>query len=130
MGCFSCFLVVCSQLSFAEFYRFDIFVVSLQQKGDEGEEGVTSEGRTISCCLFFPPVDFLLCFSYIFIASSLKFISFAPLLPEFDKFLEERAKAAEMAPSLPTPPSGNPAAPQGTPSRKKPDRPEDSLFAM
>uniref|UniRef100_A0A7N6BDE6 Target of myb1 like 2 membrane trafficking protein n=1 Tax=Anabas testudineus TaxID=64144 RepID=A0A7N6BDE6_ANATE len=49
---------------------------------------------------------------------------------EFDKFLEERAKAAEMAPSLPTPPSGNPGAPQGTPSRKKPDRPEDTLFAM
>ncbi|KAF3704617.1 TOM1-like protein 2 Target of Myb-like protein 2 [Channa argus] len=61
-------------------------------KGDEEEEGVTSE--------------------------------------EFDKFLEERAKAAEMAPSLPTPPSGNPGAPQGTPSRKKPDRPEDPLFAM
>ncbi|XP_029134866.1 TOM1-like protein 2 isoform X1 [Labrus bergylta] len=61
-------------------------------KGDEGEEGVTSE--------------------------------------EFDKFLEERAKAAEMAPSLPSPPSGEPGAGQGTPSRKKPDRPEDSLLAM
>ncbi|XP_069547443.1 TOM1-like protein 2 isoform X1 [Brachyistius frenatus] len=61
-------------------------------KGDEGEEGVTSE--------------------------------------EFDKFLEERAKAAEMAPSLPSPPSGNPGAAQGTPSRKKPDRQEDALFAM
>ncbi|KAG7507113.1 TOM1 2 isoform X1 [Solea senegalensis] len=61
-------------------------------KGDEGEEGVTSE--------------------------------------EFDKFLEERAKAAEMTPSLPSPPSGDPGATQGTPSRKKPDRPEDALFAM
>ncbi|XP_034564205.1 TOM1-like protein 2 isoform X2 [Notolabrus celidotus] len=61
-------------------------------KGDEGEEGVTSE--------------------------------------EFDKFLEERAKAAEMAPSLPSPPSGEPGAVQGTPSRKKPDRPEDALLAM
>uniref|UniRef100_A0A3Q3GFP3 Target of myb1 like 2 membrane trafficking protein n=1 Tax=Labrus bergylta TaxID=56723 RepID=A0A3Q3GFP3_9LABR len=49
---------------------------------------------------------------------------------EFDKFLEERAKAAEMAPSLPSPPSGEPGAGQGTPSRKKPDRPEDSLLAM
>ncbi|XP_023154594.2 TOM1-like protein 2 isoform X2 [Amphiprion ocellaris] len=49
---------------------------------------------------------------------------------EFDKFLEERAKAAEMAPGLPSPPSGNPGAAQGTPSRKKPDRPEDALFAM
>ncbi|XP_070708551.1 TOM1-like protein 2 isoform X3 [Pempheris klunzingeri] len=61
-------------------------------KGDDGEEGVTSE--------------------------------------EFDKFLEERAKAAEMVPSLPSPPSGEPGAAQGTPSRKKPDRPEDSLLAM
>uniref|UniRef100_A0A8C6M6Y9 Target of myb1 like 2 membrane trafficking protein n=1 Tax=Nothobranchius furzeri TaxID=105023 RepID=A0A8C6M6Y9_NOTFU len=61
-------------------------------KGDEGEEGVTSE--------------------------------------EFDKFLEERAKAAEVTPGLPSPPSGNPGTAQGTPSRKKPDRPEDTLFAM
>uniref|UniRef100_A0A3B4A0J3 Uncharacterized protein n=1 Tax=Periophthalmus magnuspinnatus TaxID=409849 RepID=A0A3B4A0J3_9GOBI len=61
-------------------------------KGDEGEEGVTSE--------------------------------------EFDKFLEERAKAAEMVPGLPSPPSGEPGAQQGTPSRKTTDRPEDSLFAM
>uniref|UniRef100_A0A665WSJ8 TOM1-like protein 2 n=1 Tax=Echeneis naucrates TaxID=173247 RepID=A0A665WSJ8_ECHNA len=67
-------------------------VFSYQQKGDEGEEGVTSE--------------------------------------EFDKFLEERAKAAEMAPSLPSPPTGDPGAAQGTPSRKKADRPEDTLFAM
>ncbi|XP_077405931.1 TOM1-like protein 2 isoform X2 [Vanacampus margaritifer] len=61
-------------------------------KGDEGEEGVTSE--------------------------------------EFDKFLEERAKAAEMVPDLPSPPTNEPGAAQGTPSRKKPDRPEDALFAM
>uniref|UniRef100_A0A3Q3A2V9 Target of myb1 like 2 membrane trafficking protein n=1 Tax=Kryptolebias marmoratus TaxID=37003 RepID=A0A3Q3A2V9_KRYMA len=51
--------------------------------------------------------------------------------PEFDKFLEERAKAAETTPSLPSPPSGDPgAAQQGTPSRKKADRPEDPLFAV
>ncbi|XP_053197780.1 TOM1-like protein 2 isoform X4 [Scomber japonicus] len=49
---------------------------------------------------------------------------------EFDKFLEERAKAAEMAPTLPSPPSGEPVAAQETPNRKKPDRPEDALFAM
>ncbi|XP_072229484.1 TOM1-like protein 2 isoform X1 [Leuresthes tenuis] len=61
-------------------------------KGDEGEEGVTSE--------------------------------------EFDKFLEERAKAAEMVPGLPSPPSGNPGTTQATPSKKKPERPEDTLFAM
>ncbi|KAJ7984699.1 hypothetical protein DPEC_G00357460 [Dallia pectoralis] len=46
---------------------------------------------------------------------------------EFDKFLEERAKAAEMVPVLPSPPSGDPGAPTGTP--KKADRPEDALFA-
>lgn len=62
------------------------------QKGDDGEEGVTSE--------------------------------------EFDKFLEERAKAAETAPGLPTPPGGELGAQQGTPSRKKTARPEDALFAM
>ncbi|XP_047232732.1 TOM1-like protein 2 isoform X3 [Girardinichthys multiradiatus] len=61
-------------------------------KGDEGEEGVTSE--------------------------------------EFDKFLEERAKAAEMTPGLPSPPISNPGAAQGTPSKKKQTRPEDALFAM
>ncbi|XP_008313303.1 TOM1-like protein 2 isoform X2 [Cynoglossus semilaevis] len=61
-------------------------------KGDEGEEGVTSE--------------------------------------EFDKFLEERAKAAEMVPTLPSPPTGEPGAAQGTPSRQKADRPGDNLFAM
>ncbi|XP_041671311.1 TOM1-like protein 2 isoform X2 [Cheilinus undulatus] len=49
---------------------------------------------------------------------------------EFDKFLEERAKAAEMVPSLPSPPSGEPGAGQGTPGRKKTDRPEDTLLAM
>nr|XP_057918232.1 TOM1-like protein 2 isoform X2 [Doryrhamphus excisus] len=61
-------------------------------KGDDGEEGVTSE--------------------------------------EFDKFLEERAKAAEVVPTLPSPPSGDPGASQGTPSRKKQERPEDAVFAM
>ncbi|CAN9508597.1 unnamed protein product [Ophioblennius macclurei] len=67
--------------------------LSTDVKGDEGEEGVTSE--------------------------------------EFDKFLEERAKAAEMTPSLPSPPSGAPsAAPGGTPNRKKAGRAEDALFAM
>ncbi|XP_076025766.1 TOM1-like protein 2 isoform X2 [Genypterus blacodes] len=61
-------------------------------KGDESEEGVTSE--------------------------------------EFDKFLEERAKAAEMTPSLPSPPSGEPGAPQGTPGHKKADSSAaDTLFA-
>ncbi|KAJ8283976.1 hypothetical protein COCON_G00028260 [Conger conger] len=63
-------------------------------KGDETEEGVTSE--------------------------------------EFDKFLEERAKAAEVAPTLPSPPSGDPAPPVSAPSgsRKKPQRSEDALFAL
>ncbi|XP_029697424.1 TOM1-like protein 2 isoform X1 [Takifugu rubripes] len=49
---------------------------------------------------------------------------------EFDKFLEERAKAAEVTPSLPSPPSGDPGTTQGTPNRKKPARQEDGLLAM
>uniref|UniRef100_A0ABM5F0U2 TOM1-like protein 2 isoform X6 n=1 Tax=Pogona vitticeps TaxID=103695 RepID=A0ABM5F0U2_9SAUR len=64
-------------------------------KGDELEEGVTSE--------------------------------------EFDKFLEERAKAAERMPSLPSPPQENPTPPMTTtnpPGKKKPERSEDALFAL
>ncbi|XP_060757711.1 TOM1-like protein 2 isoform X1 [Neoarius graeffei] len=61
-------------------------------KGDEAEEGVTSE--------------------------------------EFDKFLEERAKAADAA--LPSPPGGEPSVPASAPSssRKKAERTEDNLFAL
>uniref|UniRef100_A0A9J8A8C0 Target of myb1 like 2 membrane trafficking protein n=2 Tax=Cyprinus carpio TaxID=7962 RepID=A0A9J8A8C0_CYPCA len=63
-------------------------------KGDEGEEGVTSE--------------------------------------EFDKFLEERAKAAEMVPTLPTALSDELSAAAGASASasKKAGRSEDSLFAM
>uniref|UniRef100_A0A667YDK4 Target of myb1 like 2 membrane trafficking protein n=1 Tax=Myripristis murdjan TaxID=586833 RepID=A0A667YDK4_9TELE len=47
----------------------------------------------------------------------------------FDKFLEERAKAAD---SLPSPPGGNPAPPVGasSSSHKKAERTEDALFAL
>ncbi|XP_055992882.1 TOM1-like protein 2 isoform X2 [Sorex fumeus] len=49
---------------------------------------------------------------------------------EFDKFLEERAKAAEMVPNLPSPPAEAPV-PASTPSgRKKPERSDDALFAL
>ncbi|XP_025776242.1 TOM1-like protein 2 isoform X7 [Puma concolor] len=67
---------------------------SSEVKGDDLEEGVTSE--------------------------------------EFDKFLEERAKAAEMVPNLPSPPGEAPApAPASNPAgRKKPERSEDALFAL
>ncbi|KAM9462334.1 TOM1-like protein 2 isoform 1-T1 [Clarias gariepinus] len=63
-------------------------------KGDEGEEGVTSE--------------------------------------EFDKFLEERAKAAEMVPTLPMAPIADPtsATSSAVNAGKKPDRSEDSLFVL
>ncbi|XP_063077711.1 TOM1-like protein 2 isoform X2 [Engraulis encrasicolus] len=77
--------------------------LSTDVRGDEGEEGVTSE--------------------------------------EFDKFLEERAKAADMVPALPSPPSGDlpsvpsataAAAATSTPSAgKKSERPPaDALFSM
>uniref|UniRef100_A0A8C0DWI7 Target of myb1 like 2 membrane trafficking protein n=1 Tax=Balaenoptera musculus TaxID=9771 RepID=A0A8C0DWI7_BALMU len=65
---------------------------STEVKGDDLEEGVTSE--------------------------------------EFDKFLEERAKAAEMVPNLPSPPTEAPAPASNPSSRKKPEQSEDALFAL
>ncbi|KAF6300025.1 target of myb1 like 2 membrane trafficking protein [Rhinolophus ferrumequinum] len=65
---------------------------SSEVKGDDLEEGVTSE--------------------------------------EFDKFLEERAKAAEMVPNLPSPPVESPAPASNPSGRKKPERSEDALFAL
>ncbi|XP_078096378.1 TOM1-like protein 2 isoform X3 [Mustelus asterias] len=67
--------------------------LSTDVKGDDAEEGVTSE--------------------------------------EFDKFLEERAKAAERVPNLPSPPSSN-STPLAVPAEsvKKPDRSKDTLFAL
>ncbi|XP_013925808.1 PREDICTED: TOM1-like protein 2 isoform X5 [Thamnophis sirtalis] len=63
-------------------------------KGDELEEGVTSE--------------------------------------EFDRFLEERAKAAERIPNLPSPPQEEPTPPPANapPSKRKTERSEDALFAL
>ncbi|XP_077602680.1 TOM1-like protein 2 isoform X4 [Crocuta crocuta] len=49
---------------------------------------------------------------------------------EFDKFLEERAKAAEMVPNLPSPPGEAPAPASNTSGRKKSERSEDALFAL
>ncbi|XP_058904862.1 TOM1-like protein 2 isoform X2 [Kogia breviceps] len=49
---------------------------------------------------------------------------------EFDKFLEERAKAAEMVPNLPSPPAEAPAPASNPCSRKKPEQSEDALFAL
>ncbi|XP_010017298.1 PREDICTED: TOM1-like protein 2 isoform X2 [Nestor notabilis] len=66
--------------------------LSTDLKGNEPEEGVTSE--------------------------------------EFDKFLEERAKAAEMVPNLPSPPQEAPTPPANPSSRKKQERSEDALFAL
>uniref|UniRef100_UPI00398EF0CF TOM1-like protein 2 isoform X3 n=1 Tax=Pristiophorus japonicus TaxID=55135 RepID=UPI00398EF0CF len=66
--------------------------LSTDVKGDDAEEGVTSE--------------------------------------EFDKFLEERAKAAESVPNLPSPPSSNTPPPVPVASVKKPDRSKEALFAL
>nr|DBA19253.1 TPA: hypothetical protein GDO54_015115 [Pyxicephalus adspersus] len=49
---------------------------------------------------------------------------------EFDKFLEERAKAAERLPDLPSPPSTEPAVAANPANRKKQDRADDTLFAL
>uniref|UniRef100_A0A3B3XNI6 Target of myb1 like 2 membrane trafficking protein n=1 Tax=Poecilia mexicana TaxID=48701 RepID=A0A3B3XNI6_9TELE len=58
--------------------------------------------------------------------SKLLFIFF---VTEFDKFLEERAKAAD---TLPSPPGANPPHPARPPtgSHKKSERTEDALFAL
>ncbi|XP_033907590.3 TOM1-like protein 2 isoform X5 [Acipenser ruthenus] len=74
----------------------DVRQQNSEGKGDEAEEGVTSE--------------------------------------EFDKFLEERAKAAEVIPSLPSPPAGEPmpaaTTSSSSSSRKKAEHSEDALFAL
>uniref|UniRef100_A0A8C4UD94 Target of myb1 like 2 membrane trafficking protein n=2 Tax=Falco TaxID=8952 RepID=A0A8C4UD94_FALTI len=70
----------------------DKWLITQGMKGNELEEGVTSE--------------------------------------EFDKFLEERAKAAEMVPNLPSPPLEAPTPPTNPSSRKKQERSEDALFAL
>jgi len=56
--------------------------------------------------------------------------SFFFCIAEFDKFLEERAKAAEMVPNLPSPPLEAPTPPTNPSSRKKQERSEDALFAL
>lgn len=49
---------------------------------------------------------------------------------EFDKFLEERAKAADKVPDLPSPPTEAPTPAANPSGRKKPERSEDALFAL
>uniref|UniRef100_A0A8C3T1S7 Target of myb1 like 2 membrane trafficking protein n=1 Tax=Chelydra serpentina TaxID=8475 RepID=A0A8C3T1S7_CHESE len=49
---------------------------------------------------------------------------------EFDKFLEERAKAVETVPNLPSPPLEAPTPPTNPSGRKKQERSEDALFAL
>ncbi|KAJ7330156.1 hypothetical protein JRQ81_016330 [Phrynocephalus forsythii] len=49
---------------------------------------------------------------------------------EFDKFLEERAKVADLLPNLPSPPTGAPSpAASSAPHRKK-DKEDDAMFAL
>uniref|UniRef100_A0A8C0JCX9 Target of myb1 like 2 membrane trafficking protein n=1 Tax=Chelonoidis abingdonii TaxID=106734 RepID=A0A8C0JCX9_CHEAB len=48
----------------------------------------------------------------------------------FDRFLEERAKAAETVPNLPSPPLEAPTPPTNPSGRKKQERSEDALFAL
>lgn len=95
---------------------------STEQKGDEPEEGVTSEGRMFKLS---KPVNYS-------IKKTLLMNCHCPLpiFSEFDKFLEERAKAADAA--LPSPPRGEPSVPLNAPSssRKKAERTEDNLFAL
>ncbi|XP_041033714.1 target of Myb protein 1 isoform X2 [Carcharodon carcharias] len=48
---------------------------------------------------------------------------------EFDKFLEERAKAAERLPNLPSPPTETPGSVTAT-KKKKQEKMEDALFTL
>lgn len=49
---------------------------------------------------------------------------------EFDKFLEERAKAAEMVPSLPSPPADTPAPASIPQAGRSQSGQGDALFAL
>uniref|UniRef100_F7AF68 Target of myb1 membrane trafficking protein n=1 Tax=Ornithorhynchus anatinus TaxID=9258 RepID=F7AF68_ORNAN len=50
---------------------------------------------------------------------------------EFDKFLEDRAKAAERLPNLPSPPAGPPSPPPSSaPRKKQKEKEDDALFAL
>ncbi|XP_066221130.1 TOM1-like protein 2 isoform X2 [Saccopteryx leptura] len=100
-------------------------------KGDDPEEGVTSEGtdglQPYSTAARGPRPLGSGCPG---LASHHLGASAAGTPSEFDKFLEERAKAAEMVPSLPSPPAEAPAPASDSSSRKKPERSEDALFAL
>ncbi|XP_066120532.1 TOM1-like protein 2 isoform X5 [Saccopteryx bilineata] len=100
-------------------------------KGDDPEEGVTSEGtdglQLYSTAARGPRPLGSGCPG---LASHHLGASAAGTPSEFDKFLEERAKAAEMVPSLPSPPAEAPAPASDSSIRKKPERSEDALFAL
>ncbi|XP_071975974.1 TOM1-like protein 2 isoform X7 [Engystomops pustulosus] len=49
---------------------------------------------------------------------------------EFDKFLEERAKAVDRLPDLPSPPTTDPSLTVNPANRKKQERVDDTLFAL
>uniref|UniRef100_A0A8C2SUQ7 Target of myb1 like 2 membrane trafficking protein n=1 Tax=Coturnix japonica TaxID=93934 RepID=A0A8C2SUQ7_COTJA len=65
-----------------------------------------------------------------YLKSAALILLFSFCIAEFDKFLEERAKAAEMVPNLPSPPLEAPTPPTNPSSRKKQERSEDALFAL
>ncbi|XP_066120539.1 TOM1-like protein 2 isoform X12 [Saccopteryx bilineata] len=104
---------------------------SSEVKGDDPEEGVTSEGtdglQLYSTAARGPRPLGSGCPG---LASHHLGASAAGTPSEFDKFLEERAKAAEMVPSLPSPPAEAPAPASDSSIRKKPERSEDALFAL
>lgn len=55
---------------------------------------------------------------------------FYPFLPEFDKFLEERAKVADRLPTVPSPPTGVPTSVASSSPHRKKDKEEDAMFAL
>ncbi|KAM8814881.1 TOM1-like protein 2 isoform 3-T3 [Rhynchonycteris naso] len=100
-------------------------------KGDDPEEGVTSEGMArLQLYSTAVPGPCSLGSEHLGLAPHHLGASAAGTPSEFDKFLEERAKAAEMVPNLPSPPAEAPAPASNSSGRKKPERSEDALFAL
>lgn len=51
-------------------------------------------------------------------------------LPEFDRFLEERAKVADQLPTLPNAPTGAPSMSTKSGPQQKKEKAEDAMFAL
>lgn len=101
------------------------FCLHSQGNSAEDPSGVTSEGNRLPYLPTLPLKLIVLSLP----SSSLQAYSFSL---EFDKFLEERAKAADRLPNLASPSAEGPPGPSpGTAPRKKTqEKDDDMLFAL